>query len=90
MALVKGYVKSMGINFENPETPELFFGLMPSDTGIGAKELVYCVSSPPLSPHAFAAVEKLVATAYGSGAPLTVTYTGKVDEGEAVIVSMSK
>ncbi len=50
--MATGYVKSITINVENRETPEIMFTLIPAD-GSKADDVFYSFSGSPSEPHAY-------------------------------------
>jgi hypothetical protein len=84
-----GYVKSIIVNVENKDTPEIAFTLVPTD-GKEAQDVVYTFSGSPKEPHAYSTIEKLVTMAFQGGLSLNVTASGDEHYKEVLIVSLSK
>ena len=89
MAHATGYVRSIFINVENRDTPEIGFTLSPTD-GSKAEDVVYTFSGSRSEPHAYSTIEKIVTMAFQTGAPLSVTASDAEHYRDVAIVSISR
>jgi hypothetical protein len=87
--MATGYVKSIIINVENRDTPEIMFTLLPTD-GSKGDDVTYGFSASPSEPHAYSTIEKVVTMAFQTGTSLSVTTSGGEHYQEVLIVSISK
>jgi hypothetical protein len=87
--MATGYVKSITINVENRETPEIVFTLIPAD-GSKADDVFYSFSGSPSEPHAYSTIEKVVTMAFQMGIPLSVNASDDEIHKEVLIVSISR
>jgi hypothetical protein len=84
-------IRSITINVENRDTPEIAFTLSPTDGSKGDEdEIVYMFWGSPSEPHAYSTIEKIVTMAFQTGTPLSVSASDDEHYQKVVIVSISR
>ena len=89
MAEAVGYVKSIIVNVENRDTPEIMFSLIPAD-GSKAEDVWYSFSGGLSESHSYSTIEKVVTMAFQMGLPIRVKASDDEYQREVAIVSISR